>query len=66
LQAEDIPLEGRLMAVVDFYDALTSVRSYHQNQPVSQVLQMIRENAGKHFDPVIAEVFVSLQEEKSK
>lgn len=66
LQGEDIPLEGRLMAVVDFYDALTSVRSYHQNQPVSQVLRMIRENAGRHFDPVIAEVFVSLQEKKIK
>jgi putative two-component system response regulator len=66
LDGDDIPLEGRLMAVVDFFDALTSVRSYHKNRPVEQVLQMIRENAGKHFDPIMAEVFVSLQEEKRK
>lgn len=66
LQGEQIPLEGRLMAIVDFFDALTSDRSYHHNMPVKDVLQIIRENAGKHFDPVMAEVFVSLQEEKLK
>jgi putative two-component system response regulator len=66
LEGDNIPLEGRLMAVVDFFDALTSVRSYHQNRPVEQVLQMIRDGAGKHFDPVIAEVFVALQEAKRK
>ena len=64
LAGEDIPLEGRLMAIVDFFDALTSERSYHKNLPVGQVLEMIRANAGKHFDPVMADVFVSLQEAK--
>ncbi|PKN94976.1 MAG: hypothetical protein CVU44_03980 [Chloroflexi bacterium HGW-Chloroflexi-6] len=64
LAGEDIPLEGRLMAIVDFFDALTSERSYHKNLPVGQVLEMIRVNSGKHFDPVMAEVFVSLQEAK--
>jgi HD-GYP domain-containing protein (c-di-GMP phosphodiesterase class II) len=44
LAGENIPLEGRLMAIVDFFDALTSERSYHQNMPVpEQVLEMIRE-----------------------
>lgn len=66
LAGEDIPLEGRLMAIVDFFDALTSQRSYHEGRPVSDVLEMIREGAGKHFDPVMAEVFISLQEAKSK
>jgi putative two-component system response regulator len=64
LAGEDIPLEGRLMAIVDFFDALASERSYHHNMPVEQVLSLIRENAGKHFDPIMAEVFVSLQEAK--
>ncbi|MFO7585090.1 MAG: response regulator [Anaerolineales bacterium] len=66
LAGEDTPIEGRLMAIVDFFDALTSERSYHTNRPVEQVLQMIRENAGKHFDPVMAEVFIALQEAKRK
>jgi putative two-component system response regulator len=64
LAEEEIPIEGRLMGVVDFFDALTSERSYHRDTPVEQVLQMIREGSRKHFDPVIAEVFVSLQEAK--
>jgi putative two-component system response regulator len=66
LAGEDIPLEGRLMAIVDFFDALTSERSYHKGRPVPDVLEMIREGAGKHFDPVMAEMFISLQEAKSK
>lgn len=66
LQGENIPLEGRLMAIVDFFDALTSERSYHAGRPVPEVLEMIREGAGKHFDPVMAEMFISLQEAKSK
>jgi putative two-component system response regulator len=66
LAGEDIPIAGRLMAIVDFFDALTSERSYHTNRPVEQVLQMIRENEGKHFDPVMAEVFVALQEAKRR
>ncbi len=66
LAGEDIPLEGRLMAIVDFFDALTSERSYHKNLPIAQVLGMIRDNAGKHFDPVMADVFITLQEAKIK
>lgn len=66
MAGEDIPLEGRLMAIVDFFDALTSERSYHKNLPIDQVLGMIRDNAGKHFDPIMADVFITLQEEKIK
>jgi putative two-component system response regulator len=64
LAGEDIPLEGRLMAIVDFFDALSSDRPYHKGQPVEQVLEMIRDGAGKHFDPVMAEIFLALQEAK--
>ncbi|MDX9992408.1 MAG: response regulator [Anaerolineales bacterium] len=66
LKGEDIPREGRLMAIVDFFDALGSVRSYHQNMAVEDVLKLIQRNAGKHFDPIMAEVFVSLQQAKRK
>jgi HD-GYP domain-containing protein (c-di-GMP phosphodiesterase class II) len=64
LAGEEIPLEGRLMAIVDFFDALSSDRPYHKGQPVEQVLEMIRDGAGKHFDPVMAEIFLALQEAK--
>ena len=66
LAGEDIPLEGRLMAIVDVFDALTSERPYHKNQPVKRVLRKIRNASGTHFDPAMVEIFVALQEEKYK
>jgi putative two-component system response regulator len=66
LAGEAIPLEGRLMAIVDFFDALASDRSYHKNLPIEEVLDMIRQGAGTHFDPLMAEVFISLQIQKQK
>ncbi len=57
----DIPVQGRLMAIVDVFDALTSERSYHKNLPVRQVLQALSDGAGKHFDPEMVKIFVALQ-----
>jgi len=55
-----IPREGRLMAIVDVFDALTTDRSYHQGQSVPQVLEIIQRDAGKYFDPQMVGVFLSL------
>ena len=57
LAGEDIPIAGRIMAVVDVYDALTSERSYKVALPYEEAAEMVLEMSGKHFDPKIAQVF---------
>ena len=58
----DIPLQGRLMAFADVYDALVSERPYKKPFTNEQAVQMMMENAGKQFDPYIAEVFFKVKE----
>src|SRR5262249_26729419 len=53
LKGEDIPFLGRLLGVADFFDALTSSRSYRGALEPHDVIKMIEEGAGKHFDPTI-------------
>lgn len=62
LQARDIPIEGRLLAIVDVYDALTSERPYHPPRPHAEVLLYLQANAGKLFDPHLVPVFVRVME----
>lgn len=64
LQGESIPPEGRLLAIVDVYDALTSDRPYHKEMPAIEVLSFLRSGSGKHFDPVMVELFCKIREEK--
>jgi putative two-component system response regulator len=66
LRDERIPREGRLLALADVYDALTSDRSYHKGMTIEEALVFMRREAGKHFDPKMAAVFIKLQEEKLK
>ena len=58
LKGEDIPLSARIMAISDVFDALVSKRSYKEPFTFEAAMDIIREGAGKHFDPVIADVFV--------
>jgi putative nucleotidyltransferase with HDIG domain len=60
LRGDAIPLLGRLLGVADFLDALTSVRTYHAAKSIDEVVQLIADNAGVHFDPEIAEAVVRL------
>jgi putative two-component system response regulator len=53
----DIPLQGRLMAIVDVYDALVSERPYKKPFSQDQSLQIIKEGSGIHFDPALVEIF---------
>lgn len=62
LRAEDIPLQGRLMAIVDVYDALISERPYKKAFPHEEAVAVIRAESGTHFDPKLVEVFVSIEE----
>jgi putative two-component system response regulator len=57
LSGEDIPLEGRIMAIADVYDALVSVRPYKKAFTHEKAVEIIMHDAGTHFDPKIAEVF---------
>ncbi|MCL2189864.1 MAG: HD domain-containing protein [Defluviitaleaceae bacterium] len=57
LQYEDIPLQGRIMAIADVYDALVTPRPYKLPMSHEEALFTIREDAGRHFDPAIIDVF---------
>ena len=58
LQTEEIPLVGRVVALADVFDALTSARPYKQAWPVEQALEHIRSQRGLHFDPYLTDVFM--------
>lgn len=57
LSKEDIPQSGRIAAIADVFDALTSERPYKKPWPLEQALQLIREGSGRHFDPALVEAF---------
>ncbi len=57
LKGGDIPIEGRIAAVADVFDALTSERPYKQAWPVNEATAFINENAGYHFDPGLVRLF---------
>ncbi|HSB00927.1 MAG TPA: HD domain-containing phosphohydrolase, partial [Anaerolineales bacterium] len=58
LSGTQIPLEARLFAVVDVWDAVTSNRPYRQGWSRKKALEYIREESGKHFDPQMVELFL--------
>ncbi len=62
LAGEDIPIAARIMAVVDAYDALTSDRPYRSRLSQEQAVEILKQEAGKQFDPQIAMAFVSMLE----
>ncbi|MDR3231217.1 MAG: response regulator [Synergistaceae bacterium] len=57
LRGYNIPLEGRLMAIADVYDALISVRPYKEPLSAKDAERIIREETGIHFDPTLVNVF---------
>ncbi len=63
LSGEAIPLSARLMAVADVYDALISRRPYKTPIPREKAVAIMREGRGKHFDPVIFDAFLSIEDE---
>ena len=58
LKWQDIPLNARIFAVVDVFDALTSVRPYKRAFSFGAATEIIRESLGSHFDPEVAQVFL--------
>lgn len=66
LVGEAIPLGARIVAIADVYDALISDRPYRAALPEREVLIMIHDNVGRHFDPMVYDAFVrSLDEIRS-
>jgi HD-GYP domain-containing protein (c-di-GMP phosphodiesterase class II) len=60
LRGEDIPLLGRILAVADFLDALSSDRTYRAATPVEDVIEIVRKMSGSAFDPTIVEALLTL------
>ncbi|MCL2109748.1 MAG: two-component system response regulator, partial [Oscillospiraceae bacterium] len=63
LAGEDIPLEGRIMAIADVYDALVSERPYKQPFAHEKAVEIIKGDSGTHFDPKIVEAFLNVAED---
>ena len=59
MAGEEIPLEGRICALADVFDALTSRRCYKPAFPMEKVLSIIDEGRGSHFDPAVIDAFIS-------
>ena len=57
---EAIPIEGRIVAIADVFDALTSDRVYRKAFAVEEAVAMMREERGKHFDPVLLDAFLEV------
>ena len=63
LKGEQIPLAGRLMALADSYDAITSKRVYKAQLPHEKAVQIITEGKGSHFDPDVVDAFLEATED---
>lgn len=57
LSGENIPISGRIVAVADVFDALTTTRPYKKAWPLQDALDLIYSNSGSHFDPQVVEAF---------
>lgn len=60
LKGDEIPLNARIFAVVDVFDALTSRRPYKAPLPLTETLAILREGSGSHFDPALVDLFTPI------
>ena len=58
LSGEEIPLEARIMALADVFDALISKRCYKEAFPYNQAFEIIESSLGTHFDPQLGKIFI--------
>jgi putative two-component system response regulator len=63
LAGEDIPPEGRIAAIADVFDALTSDRVYRSALPIKSAIKMMQDERAKHFDPELLDAFFLVQPE---
>lgn len=65
LSGEDIPLEARILAVADAFDAMTSERPYKRALTIKEAIEELKRCSGTQFEPRIVDVMVSILEEES-
>lgn len=63
LAGEDIPVEGRLLMIVDTYDAIVSERPYRREAPPEKAIEELEKYKGKQFDPLIVDILVGVWRE---
>ena len=59
LKGDEIPFEGRIAAIADVFDALTSDRVYRKAYSLTEAVEHMRAERGKHFDPVLLDLFLT-------
>lgn len=64
LQGEDIHIGGRILAVSDVFDAITSKRHYRDKMPITNVIEILLKDSGTHFDKTIIDCFLSISSDK--
>jgi putative two-component system response regulator len=57
LKGTDIPLTGRVLAIADVFDALTSARPYKEAWPIDKAVGLLKNERGEHFDPKLVDLF---------
>ena len=62
LAGEEIPLEARMMALADVFDALVSVRCYKEQMSFDEAFKIIEESLGTHFDPDLGRIFLQCRD----
>jgi putative two-component system response regulator len=63
LKGADIPLAGRVAAIADVFDTLTSKRPYKESLSLDKAFFIVKEERGKHFDPDVADAFLEIESE---
>ncbi|MCQ2754169.1 MAG: HD domain-containing protein [bacterium] len=64
LKGTKIPFGGRVLAVSDVFDAITSKRHYRDKMPIEKVIDIIMQGSGTHFDPLVVEKFLAIKLDK--
>ena len=65
LQGSKIPLVGRIVAIGDVFDALTSKRPYKEPFSLEKSYGIVKESKGTHFDPAVVDAFFAIEDEIS-
>ena len=60
LKGEEIPIEGRICALADVFDALTSKRPYKEAWSIEKAVEFIQSQKGKHFEPKLVDLLIAM------
>lgn len=64
VSGEHIPVQCRILSIVDAFDAMTSDRPYRKAMPANEALEELRRGAGNQFDPQLVDIFIAIMEEQ--